>query len=136
MNILPLRAVLALICVWGSLSSVAVRAECHGSLTGPGDMCWDCMFPINVGGVTVSDVVNKDQNDMNSYSVNAICCACAKENSEKQSESSVGVNVGYFEPAATIDVVREPYCMAGLGGWSATQDRNDSNYKEPSTDSM
>src|SRR5437762_297321 len=87
------------------------HAECHGRVTTPADFCWECMLPITIFGVTTA---SDDQLNMDPDSVDPICCYrfCT-------GGGHVGINVGYYEPAITVEVVREPYCMSGLGGTSA-----------------
>lgn len=81
-------------------------AGCTGRVTNPvTDVCWSCLFPIEVAGVTV-----KAGGSRPSTGAPALC-AC------KNGPVSVpGFNLSFWEPVRTIEIVREPYCFPTLGG--------------------
>lgn len=79
------------------------RQEFHNPIT---DVCWSCVFPIKLGGVTLSSGNNADpETDANRL------CLCASG-----ANITVGLNMSFWEPLRTAEVVRTPYCFPSLGG--------------------
>lgn len=89
--------------------SSAARAGCSGRVINPvTDVCWSCLFPINVGGVRASKAGVSDP-DTGASAV----CSC-----EKGPAVVLGLNLSFWEPVRTVEVVREPFCFPSLGGLS------------------
>lgn len=70
------------------------------------DICWDCMFPIKIAGVSFGSGDEPDG------AVSDIICAC---------EDNLGIPMpgfvmGMWEPARVIEVVRGSGCSPSLGG--------------------
>ena len=82
-------------------------AHCSGKFINPiTDVCWSCLFPISIGNVSITGNSKKDtKNPSNPL------CVCRKGSIPKP-----GLSVGYWQPYRTVEVVREPFCMVGLGG--------------------
>jgi conjugal transfer pilus assembly protein TraU len=107
-----------ILCAWFALPLLALAqspstsspyGECSGTLINPiTDVCWECVFPISLGS---TDIVPGDNPDPSNPG-NLICSCPAPPPLFR----SFGVSVGFWEPARMVDVVRKPYCFAGLGG--------------------
>lgn len=85
----------------------AFAGNCKGRIINPiTDVCWSCVFPIKLGGVTLSSGKNADpETDANRL------CLCASG-----ANITVGLNMSFWEPLRTAEVVRTPYCFPSLGG--------------------
>jgi conjugal transfer pilus assembly protein TraU len=70
------------------------------------DVCWECLFPIKVGGVNVTPGY-KDQ-----ILHKTPICVCAGL------PPKVGIPLTFWEPAKMVDVTRHAYKLMGLGGIS------------------
>lgn len=102
------RVVLAL--VWLGVSFVWMASGalgCTGRVMNPvTDVCWSCLFPIQVAGATLSRAgVSDPPTD-----------APAVYTCQSGALLRAGVNLSFFEPVRTVEVVREPYCFPSLGG--------------------
>jgi conjugal transfer pilus assembly protein TraU len=90
-------------------------ADCSGKFPNPiTDVCWECMFPIRVGGVKLS---NGEEANAPKRSV----CVCPKP---PLNQPTPGFVVSYFEPARMVDVTRHPYCLVNMGGLVLGSQRN------------
>lgn len=83
------------------------HAQCMGrfvnSMT---DICWSCLFPITLGGQSVS------ANHEDTPNPRQLLCKCG------QPIPRIGIPATFWEPARLVDVTRTPYCMVNLGGVS------------------
>jgi conjugal transfer pilus assembly protein TraU len=68
------------------------------------DVCWECIFPITIGGINVTP----DANDFSSN--NTPLCFCGGI------PPKIGIPITFWEPARMIDVTRHSYKLVGLGG--------------------
>ena len=84
-----------------------VNASCFGKIPNPiTDVCWDCVFPIKVGGALLSaEGINDPTTDAPAV------CVC-----QKGVTLAAGLNLSFFEPLRTIEIVRSPWCFPSLGG--------------------
>lgn len=83
---------------------------CDGRYPNPiSDICWNCMFPIKVGGITLSMSLQKDNDDPPPPMV----CNCPAPPPIFQ---RIGVGVSFWEAARMAEVVRTPMCSPTLGG--------------------
>jgi conjugal transfer pilus assembly protein TraU len=81
-------------------------ANCHGKFADPiTDICWSCVFPMTLGGVSIT---TDNQEDFNS-GVSGPICNCT-------GSGAIGVPVSFWEPARIVEAVRQPYCFVSLGG--------------------
>ncbi len=88
--------------------SMAHAASCKGKFPNPiTDICWSCVFPIHMAGVKVDPF---SQEDAHQDGGNPLCW-CGNP-------PKIGIKLGFWEPLRRVDVVREPFCMASLGGIS------------------
>lgn len=73
------------------------------------DICWDCMFPLRVGGTVLSGGTG----DVPAGATNQAVCIC-----QQNGLPSPGFTVGFWMPFQIIELVRQPGCMVSLGGLS------------------
>ena len=99
------RCLFLLLVLW--VGSGAVLAACYGRVLNPvTDIPWDGIFPITVAGARISETgIYHPTTDA------APVCAC-----QKGAILKAGVNLSFFEPIRTAEVVREPFCFPSLGG--------------------
>ena len=84
-------------------------AACYGKITNPvTDVCWECVFPITVGQNT-SLISSSGFTDVTTDADSM--CSCVTNGSV-----TMGMNLGFWEPIRTIEIVREPFCFPSLGG--------------------
>lgn len=89
------------------ITSAVYSAQCTGHFVNPiTDVCWRCLFPLSIGrtGVVNSHLPDTD----NAASPIGVCPTTVG--------SRVGLNIGYWEPMALVDVTDTPYCLVNLGG--------------------
>ena len=73
------------------------------------DVCWDCVFPISMGGGLIN--VGISSSDYDTGVGASPICICA-------SNLSVGTPVGFWEPRYMVDTTNVPGCLPLLGGIS------------------
>jgi len=84
----------------------ANAATCKGKFANPiTEICWSCVFPIYIAGAKIAALEQEDAHQVGGGP------ACWCSNPPKR-----GVKVSFWEPLRRVDVVREPFCMASLGG--------------------
>ncbi|MBN2864373.1 MAG: TraU family protein [Thiotrichales bacterium] len=85
-------------------------ATCNGKFPNPiTDYCWSAVFPIKVAGFEIFN--DPDQIDNDSSKNTSPVCTCGEGLDLK-----LGVSISFWEPITMVDVVRKPFCFAGLGG--------------------
>ncbi len=90
--------------------------ECTGKFPNIiSDICWECMFPIRVGGVKLSSSGEEANGNKRSL------CLCPKP---PFGQPTPGIVVSYFEPVRMVDVTRVPFCLVNLGGMTLGRDDN------------
>ena len=83
---------------------------CDGRFPNPvTDICWNCMFPINIGGISLSAPGQVDNGDPSP----PLICSCP---APPPIFVRFGVGIGFWEPARVAEVVRTPMCSPTLGG--------------------
>lgn len=90
--------------IFSLILAPSAQANCVGRFVNPiTDICWSCVFPITIGGLTVSsgEDTPTPQNPV---------CYCPTP------LPRIGIPISFWEPVRLIDVTRTPYCMVGLGG--------------------
>lgn len=89
---------------------------CEGKFPNPlSDYCWSCMFPITIAGVKMPGAGDAEDVDTK----NDPLCMCGTLG---ESDIVFGMVTSFWEPARMIDVVRKPFCLAGLGGIDLSSD--------------
>ena len=86
------------------ISTFLVHAgTCTGHFVNPiKDVCWRCLFPLSIGH---AQVVGSELPDTENATMPVGVCP-----------GRVGLNIGYWEPMALVDVTDTPYCLVNLGG--------------------
>ena len=86
---------------------VTHASHCTGHFVNPTkDVCWRCLFPLSVGNSTVVDSALPDT--PNAESLIGWC--------PTKTGNRLGLNIGFWEPQALVDVTDSPYCLVNLGG--------------------
>ena len=92
---------------WAITSSAASVATCPGKFPDPiKDICWSCILPITIGTASVGNFGGQIDNGGNSTKP---LCSCGVN-------PSIGISIGFWEPARHVEVVRKPFCLPSLGG--------------------
>ncbi|MDD3580110.1 MAG: TraU family protein [Desulfobacca sp.] len=74
------------------------------------DICWDCIFPIIIGGIPLGGSTS-DAPSGRAHPAIPFMCLC-----EGELGPSIGAPIGFWEPARLIELTRVPYCSPLLGG--------------------
>ena len=91
---------------WAVFANAADSPTCTGKFPNPlTDICWSCLFPISLGGVTLADLGEQEDIDNPGSPI----CSCGVN-------PSIGLSLGFWEPARHVEVVRKPFCLVSLGG--------------------
>jgi conjugal transfer pilus assembly protein TraU len=99
---------IALMIVLMSAPSHAGTATCTGKFPNPiTDICWTCILPISIGAARIGNIGGQEDIANPSNPV----CSCGVN-------PSIGLSIGFWEPARHVEVVRKPFCLASLGGVS------------------
>ena len=92
------------------LSRSGAMAVCNGTFINPvNDVCWSCMFPIKIGGVSYGRAMVDTQSEP-ADEVSAPACACPSG-----TKIIIGLSVVFWEHARLIETVKDPYCFPALG---------------------
>ena len=70
------------------------------------DICWACVFPIRLAGMTVWE------GDAPDGASDQVVCNCPDNNGV----ADLGIVIGMWEPARLVELVRAPGCSPSLGG--------------------
>lgn len=102
-----LNIILALLAsVFSGGAASAGIATCTGKFPNPIiDICWSCILPLSIGSATVGNFGGQED------SPNAVppLCSCIVN-------PTIGVSIGFWEPARHVEAVRKPFCLVSLGG--------------------
>lgn len=91
-------------------SSVCFGAQCQGHFVNPvKDICWKCLFPLSIGHNRIVKSANGLYDTKNPRRITNQC------------GSRIGMQIGYWEPFALVDVTDTPYCMVNLGGFKLSK---------------
>lgn len=72
------------------------------------NICWDCIFPLRVGGTTWFG----GHNPVPLEAADETVCICNNSNDIP----SIGITLGMWQPAQVMEIVRGPGCAPALGG--------------------
>jgi hypothetical protein len=85
------------ICLLLILLASEAQAKCTGRFVNPiSDICWECLFPISIGGAEIAQGIAPDAGNPSSP-----ICACGLP------VPRVGISAGFWEPVRLVDVTRE-----------------------------
>ena len=69
-------------------------------------MCWECLFPISIGPISMGSATGAPDTPNPGSPI----CFCGTP------IPRIGLSLGMWEPARLIDVTRTPWCFPNLGG--------------------
>lgn len=69
------------------------------------DLCYECIFPITIAGVTILEGPMDDPKPTKTLPI----CIC------EDPFPRIGVPISYFEPSRLVEVVSDPYCFPSFG---------------------
>jgi conjugal transfer pilus assembly protein TraU len=88
-------------------ASTVLSHQCTGHFVNPiKDICWRCLFPLSIGNNAV--VHHELPDTANASNPIGVCPTTIG--------SRIGLNIGYWEPVALVEVTDTPYCLVNLGG--------------------
>jgi len=92
-------AALALVLVCPATGRATCSADFFNPIT---DICWDCIFPVAIGGITIfgSDI------DSPPDDISSPICICG---------TTIGLSASFWEPARIIETVKDPWCFNLIG---------------------
>jgi conjugal transfer pilus assembly protein TraU len=91
-----------------SSQSISDSKVCNGKFANPiTDYCWSCVFPIKIAGADLGLIGGQEDKDSNTDAI----CTCGDG-----ADTLIGTSTSFWEPTTMVDVVRKPFCLAGLGG--------------------
>ena len=106
---LPLKIIMIFVSALLSQPSLSVDG-CPGRLLNPAtDVCWQCLFPIIIGGIPLTAPGQVSNGDP----IPPPICACP---APPPVFIRPGIGVSFWEPARISEVVRQPMCSPTLGG--------------------
>lgn len=89
-----------------TVPSQKTHATCDPSFVNPlTEVAWSCSWPIRFASVTISPTMPERET-----LIQDPLCSCKDGAHER-----LGITVGYREPSRLFDVVKDPYCLNGLG---------------------
>ena len=84
----------------------ASASTCKGKFINPvTDICWSCILPISVGTADIGNIGGQEDIPNPSNPV----CSCI-------TNPTIGLSIGFWEPARQVETVRKPFCLVSLGG--------------------
>lgn len=104
--LVALVLVACLLPAYSRADSTCPNAELFGSKLISG-ICWSCIFPMRIGGVTVGG-----GNLPDGAAPGQAICAC----NDNLGVPHIGTQISMWEPARLIELVRRPYCSPALNG--------------------
>ena len=115
---LALALKLRLVALAGALGLLAAAPAAAQLPTGPGsctgkfvnpvtDVCWSCMFPLSVGGLSIWPSLAGRPDTSNPALPICLCGSPIPR---------IGIAVGFWEPVRMVDVTHKPWCFVNLGG--------------------
>lgn len=90
-----------------ALASSPVAAKCNAKFLNPiTEICWDCIFPISVGAVSINLGTSRPDTENQAFPL----CLCPGFPLPRP-----GLSIGIWEPARLVDVSNETGCFTNLG---------------------
>ncbi|MHB8068741.1 MAG: TraU family protein [Desulfobaccales bacterium] len=75
------------------------------------DVCWSCIFPVIIGGLTIGDIDKAP--DGRAEPSPPFLCFCT---TPRPPGFEFGVPLGFWEPSKLVELTRLPFCSPTLGG--------------------
>ena len=108
----PYKQIILLILIIGTSIPANASVTCKGHFVNPiTDVCWGCLLPISIGGLSIGKGGSPKKRDIKNPS--SPVCACSRFG---QPVPIPGISIGFWEPVRLVDVTRTPYCLVNLGG--------------------
>lgn len=93
-------------------ANAVAPGTCFGRMANPiTDICWSCMLPITIGAANLTPTPKQDDRPNPGSPI----CICP---TSMFPWVKIGLEIGFWEPARMVEVVRTPNCFPGLGGVS------------------
>lgn len=90
---------------------LAAEGMCQGRFVNPiTDICWKCLFPLEIGKLTLLDNSPKATPEVSKGDLPDSICTCPGM------PPKVGISFSFWEPMRLVEVVRHPFCFTSLGG--------------------
>lgn len=88
------------------MTAHAAAATCTGKFLNPiTDICWSCILPLSIGAAPIG-VIGSQEDIPNPASP---VCSCGLN-------PTIGLNIGFWEPARHVETTRSPFCLSAMGG--------------------
>lgn len=108
MNVFRLLFLALLMGFSHAAASAEADATCVGRFANPvSEICWSCVLPMTIGTSTLGTL--GEQEDVPEFNPTNPVCSCG-------TNPTIGVTLGFWEPARLVEVVRRPFCLPALGG--------------------
>ena len=103
-------AIIAMMVACSQAFSAGAKCESSNLLSGKliTDICWSCMFPLQIAGQNLSS----RSNAVPSEAATDLACSCIDETGDPLP----GVTMGMWEPARLIEITRAPGCSTAMNG--------------------
>lgn len=89
------------------LAATDAAAVCNKKFLNPiSEICWDCIFPISVGGLSLTLGGSKRPDTKNQSSPLCLCAGVPPR---------PGLSIGFWEPARLVDVANQAGCFVNMG---------------------
>jgi conjugal transfer pilus assembly protein TraU len=108
---IPVRHTLTILTILLILVTVTyahgASGACKGQVINPvTDICWQCMFPVKMGGISYGNGAESAPGNITSP-----VCACPSGNGSL----TIGVSTAFWEHARLIETVKDPFCFPVMG---------------------
>lgn len=95
------------------LFPVRAHAACKGAPLNPiTDVCWSCIFPMTIAGITVSaNPMDYTPTSSSDAQARDPICVCPTPIGIPRP----GISISFWEPARFIEVIKDPFCFPSIG---------------------
>lgn len=99
-----MRKLILALSLAAALIGTQAQAKCNAKFLNPiTEVCWDCIFPISIGGLSL---FNSRPDTANPWFPLCLCAGLPPR---------LGLAIGLWEPARLVDVANEAGCFVNLG---------------------
>lgn len=88
------------------------------------DICWKCIYPLKLGGYTIMNLGDMDDNvgDANSdFEPSSPVCTCTNPDTGLP---DIGTYISYWEPLSAIELIQKPGCFSFMFGMDLSSSMN------------